>query len=91
MSHPNHSNAPGGPRAFDNTSKLVAIAIGVLAGIAGLVVGIVNPFMSDAASTQGVLIDAPFRHHARPCHRGLRHRPGFPALLHHPLRPRARR
>ena len=33
MSHPNHSNAPGGPRAFDNTSKLVAIAIGVIAGI----------------------------------------------------------
>ena len=60
MSHPNHSNAPGGPRAFDNTSKLVAIAIGVLAGIAGLVVGIVNPFMSDAASTQGVLIDTLF-------------------------------
>jgi cytochrome c oxidase subunit 2 len=60
MSHPNHSNAPGGPRAFDNTSKLVAIAIGVIAGIAGLVVGMVNPFMSQAASTQGVLIDALF-------------------------------
>src|SRR5512137_3052212 len=60
MSHPNHSNAPGGPRAFDNASKLVAIAIGVIAGIAGLVVGIVNPFMSQAASTQGVLIDALF-------------------------------
>ena len=60
MSHPTHSNAPGGPRAFDNTSKLVAIAIGVIAGIAGLVVGIVNPFTSDAASTQGVLIDVLF-------------------------------
>ena len=60
MSHPTHSNAPGGPRAFDNTSKLVAIAIGVMAGVAGLVVGIVNPFLSDAASTQGVLIDVLF-------------------------------
>ena len=60
MSHPTHSNAPGDPRAFDNTSKLVAIAIGVIAGVAGLVVGIVNPFMSDAASTQGALIDVLF-------------------------------
>ena len=53
MSHPTHSNTPDGPRAFDNTSKLVAIAIGVIAGIAGLVIGIVNPFMSEASSTQG--------------------------------------
>jgi len=60
MSQPTQSNAPGDQRAFDNTSKLVAIAIGVLAGVAGIVVGIVKPFLSDAASTQGVLIDTLF-------------------------------
>ena len=60
MSHPTHSNAPGDQRAFDNTSKLVAIAIGVIAGIAGIVVGIVQPFMSNASSTEGTLIDTLF-------------------------------
>ena len=57
MSHATHSNAPQDHRSFDNTSKLVAIAIGVIAGVAGVVVGIVNPFMSNAASTEGTLID----------------------------------
>ena len=31
-----------------------------IAGIAGIVVGIVNPFLSHAASTQGTLIDTLF-------------------------------
>jgi cytochrome c oxidase subunit 2 len=60
MSHPTHSNAPGGQPVFDNTSKLVALAIGVVAGIAGLVVGVVNPFLSESASAQGTLIDTLF-------------------------------
>ena len=60
MSHPTHPNAPGDQRAFDNTSKLVAIAIGVIAGLAGIVVGIVKPFLSNAASTEGTLIDTLF-------------------------------
>jgi cytochrome c oxidase subunit 2 len=60
MSQPTHSAAPGSPRAFDNASRLAALFIGILAGIAGLVVGIANPFVSDAASTQGVLIDVLF-------------------------------
>ena len=60
MSHPTHSNAPGDQRAFDNTSKLVAIAIGVIAGVAGIVVGIVKPFLNHAASAEGTLIDTLF-------------------------------
>ena len=60
MSHPTHPSAPTNQRAFDSTSKLVAIAIGVLAGISGIVVGTVNPFMSHAASVEGTLIDTLF-------------------------------
>jgi cytochrome c oxidase subunit 2 len=48
------------PRAFDATSKLVAIVIGATAVGAGIAMGIFNPFLTGAASTQGSLIDALF-------------------------------
>jgi cytochrome c oxidase subunit II len=58
MSHSTPSNQPGsGTQAFDTTSKLVAVVIGVIAVVAGIAVGITNPFLSDAASIQGRLID----------------------------------
>ena len=60
MSHPTSSHQPGGPRAFDTTSTLVSVVLGILAIVAGVVVGIVNPLLPRAASTQGALIDALF-------------------------------
>ena len=60
MSQPKPSHAARGPRTFDTASKLAAGAIGVVAAVVGLVVGIVNPFLSHAASTQGALIDTLF-------------------------------
>lgn len=61
MSHPSTTpNPPSGPRAFDATSKLVAVVIGVVSAVAGLVVGINNPFLNRAASSEGALIDALF-------------------------------
>ena len=61
MSHPSTTpNPPSGPRAFDATSKLVAVVIGVVSAVAGLVVGINNPFLNHAASSEGRLIDALF-------------------------------
>lgn len=61
MSHPSTPpNPPSGPRAFDATSKLVAVVIGVVSAVAGLVVGINNPFLNRAASSEGALIDTLF-------------------------------
>ncbi len=61
MSHSTPSNQPdGGTQVFDTTSKLVVMVIGVVAIVAGIVVGIANPFLSHAASTQGAMIDALF-------------------------------
>jgi cytochrome c oxidase subunit II len=60
MSHTTHVGPPGQPRAFDATSKLFAVVIGVLAVLAGIIVGLNNPFLSNAASLQGTEIDILF-------------------------------
>jgi cytochrome c oxidase subunit 2 len=54
--------APAPPRAHivDTTSKLFFIILGVLATVAGIGMGIWNPFLSDAASVQGTDIDILF-------------------------------
>ena len=54
--------APAPPRAHtvDTTSKLFFIILGVLATVAGIGMGIWNPFHSDAASVQGTDIDILF-------------------------------
>jgi cytochrome c oxidase subunit 2 len=61
MSHQaSHSTDEPQAKTFDNTDTLVAIGIGVVAVIAGLVMGSVNPFLAHAVSTEGTLIDALF-------------------------------
>ncbi len=61
MSHSTHSDTTGDrPRAFDAASKLVAGIIGLLAVVAGLVVGLNNPFLTRAASVEGSRIDTLF-------------------------------
>lgn len=61
MSHSTHSErSDNQPRAFDTTSKLVAGVIGVLAVVAGLVMGLNNPFLRNAASAEGARIDTLF-------------------------------
>jgi len=55
--HTSHSTAGN---VFDNTSKMAAILIGVIAIIAGSVMGSVNPFLRGATSAQGALIDTLF-------------------------------
>lgn len=61
MSHSTPSNQPdGGAQLFDTTSKLVVMVIGVVAIVTGIVVGITNPFLSQAASAEGAMIDALF-------------------------------
>ena len=61
MAHSPHPAAPDkGPWAFDNTSKLVAIVIGVISVIVGYIVGMVKPFLNHAASAQGARIDMLF-------------------------------
>lgn len=45
---------------FDNTSKLAALFIGIMAVIAGSILGSVNPFLRGATSSQGALIDTLF-------------------------------
>jgi cytochrome c oxidase subunit 2 len=61
MSHPTPSAGHGHqPSVFDATSKLVALAIGLIAVIAGLLIGINNPFLTRAASVEGSRIDALF-------------------------------
>ena len=63
MSQQTSPNA-GGPStasgAFDSTSKLVALLIGIAAIVVGILAGIFNPFLSHAASTQGAQIDTLF-------------------------------
>ncbi len=61
MSHSNHpEQSDNQPRAFDTTSKLVAGVIGVLAVVAGLGLGLNNPFLRNAASAEGARIDTLF-------------------------------
>lgn len=61
MSQPDSTQRPpSGHRAFDTTSKLVAIVIGVVSAIAGLGFGLNNPFLRRAASAEGALIDTLF-------------------------------
>ncbi len=61
MAHPNHPDpADNRPRAFDATSKLAAGVIGILSVIAGIALGLGNPFLNRAASTEGALIDRLF-------------------------------
>lgn len=61
MSHAPSSHAPGRqPPAFDTTSRVVAIVIGILAVVAGLVVGFNNPFLRNATSVEGDAIDRLF-------------------------------
>ncbi len=61
MSHAARPDASGRqPVMFDTMSRLVAIVIGILAVIAGLVVGINNPLLRNSASTQGSAIDQLF-------------------------------
>lgn len=61
MSHPTPSDQPGSqPHTFDAMSKLVAGAIGVLSVVAGLIIGLNNPFLSRAASAEGSRIDTLF-------------------------------
>lgn len=61
MSHPTHPEPSGSrPRAFDTTSKLVAGVIGLLSVIAGLALGLSNPFLNRATSAEGALIDMLF-------------------------------
>src|SRR5512135_1997148 len=61
MSHAARPDASGRrPVMFDTTSRLVAILIGILAVVAGLVVGLNNPLLNNSASTQGAAIDQLF-------------------------------
>lgn len=61
MSHQASHNPDGTPvRAFDSTSKLAVILIGAVAAIAGIVMGVANPFLSNAVSSQGAMIDTLF-------------------------------
>jgi cytochrome c oxidase subunit II len=63
MSHESSSpRAPGAPRprAFDATSKVFAVVLGILAVVAGVVMGIWNPLLRNAASVQGAQIDLLF-------------------------------
>jgi len=60
MSDPISSHAPGGPRAFDSTSTLVAVVLGLISIVVGILVGANNPFLSHAASVEGSLIDTLF-------------------------------
>jgi cytochrome c oxidase subunit II len=61
MSHAVRPDASGRqPVMFDTTSRLVAIVIGILAVVAGLVVGLNNPLLRNSASIQGTAIDQLF-------------------------------
>lgn len=61
MSHLSRPNASGSqPPAFDRTSKLVAVVIGLLSVIAGLAMGLRNPFLHRVASAEGARIDTLF-------------------------------
>lgn len=61
MSHAVHPDASGRqPVMFDTASRLFAIIIGILAVVAGLVVGINNPLLSRSAAREGSQIDQLF-------------------------------
>ena len=61
MSHQaSHSSDGTQVRAFDSSSKLAVILIGAIAAIAGIVMGVANPFLSNAVSSQGIMIDTLF-------------------------------
>jgi cytochrome c oxidase subunit 2 len=61
MSHQaSHSSDGTQVRAFDTTSKLAVILIGAIAAIAGIVMGVANPFLNNAVSSQGMMIDTLF-------------------------------
>jgi cytochrome c oxidase subunit 2 len=61
MSHGSHSQASGTlPPVFDTTSKIVAIVIGFVAVVAGLVVGLNNPLLHTSVATEGNAIDRLF-------------------------------
>ena len=59
MSHEISHNGEHEPSqsTFDNTGKLAAILIGVIAAVAGLLMYWFNPFLNGAASVQGTYID----------------------------------
>ena len=48
------------PRVVDAASKLFFVVLGILAVVAGVAMGIWNPFLSNAASVQGTDIDILF-------------------------------
>lgn len=52
-----HSAVPG---TFDQTSKLAAALIGGAAAVAGILAGLLNPFLNRATSTEGAQIDILF-------------------------------
>jgi cytochrome c oxidase subunit 2 len=66
MSHPTPTQGSPGtpaqprPRVVDAASKLFFVVLGILSVVAGVVMGIWNPFMSNAASVQGTDIDILF-------------------------------
>ncbi len=61
MSQAPGPEAPGRqPVMFDTTSRLVAIVIGVVAVVAGLVLGISNPFLNRSVAAEGLAIDRLF-------------------------------
>jgi cytochrome c oxidase subunit II len=61
MSHAARPDASGRqPVMFDTASRLFAIIIGILAVVAGLVVGINNPLLNNSAGREGTRIDQLF-------------------------------
>jgi cytochrome c oxidase subunit 2 len=61
MSHQaSHGSIDSQVKAFDNSAKVVAILIGAIAVIAGIVMGVANPFLNHAVSSQGARIDTLF-------------------------------
>ena len=61
MSHAARPDSSGRqPVIFDTASRLFAIIIGILAVVAGLVVGINNPLLSNSAGREGARIDQLF-------------------------------
>lgn len=61
MSHVARPDASGrAPVLFDTTSRLVAIVIGIVAVVAGLIVGLNNPLLNQSAAREGSRIDQLF-------------------------------
>ena len=58
MSHAPHSHVSGDmPAMIDTTSRLVLIVIGVVAVIAGLALGLNNPFLRGSVAVEGSMVD----------------------------------